>query len=59
MEENEVDLTFDENNEENPPEPAKKKRSFKMETKVEVINAARLSSISEAARNYGIARQVC
>lgn len=58
MEENEVDLTFDDNKE-NPPEPEKKKRSYKMATKLEVINAAHLSSISEAGRSYGIARQVC
>lgn len=41
------------------PQPAKKKRSFTRCTKLEVIKAARLSSISEVPRSYGIARQVC
>ena len=58
MEENEVDLTLDENNEEIHPETAKKRRTFTIATKLEIINAAHLSSISEAARSYGLARQV-
>ena len=58
MEENELDLTIDNDEEENIPIPAKKKRNFSIATKMEVVHVAHLSSISGAARDYGISRQV-
>ena len=53
-----VDLS-NENEEENDiPLPSKKKRNFSMITKLKIVHAAHNASISEAARSYGVARQV-
>ena len=53
-----VDLS-NENEEENDIRlTSKKKRNVSMITKLEIVHAAHNSSISEAARSYGVARQV-
>ena len=48
----------EENNLEDMPTPCKTKRSFTMCTKLEVINFAQKTSVSEASRQYGIDRAI-
>ena len=58
MEENEFYFTIDNDEKENLPNPAKKKRNYSIATKMKIVHANHLSSSSGASRDYGIARQV-
>ena len=53
-----VDLSNKNEEKNDIPLPSKKKRNFSMITKLEIVHTAHNSSISEAARSYGVARQV-
>ncbi len=57
--ESDEDVEIIEEPEEEPgTQPSKKKRCFSTQTKLEVIEAVRVSTVSEVGRQYGIDRAV-